>query len=194
MYSNIFIWARRIKRFHEDIIWAYWEKRFADSMIGTRGFVKDLKAYLSSGAGLDELCSIVCMEDKEGNPQYEKFINAVMDSKLHIKEKNTEDYLDIQRGEKQIFTAIRGFATAPALVFVGFLMVSSILKVDFNDLSEAVPAYLCMLAMPLAYSISEGIAIGVIFYVVINVCCKAKKVTPLMYVLAVLFICKYIFL
>ncbi len=61
-----------------------------------------------------------------------------------------------------IFTAIPGFATAPALIFVGFLMVSSIIKVDFNDLSEAIPAYLCMLAMPLAYSISEGIAIGVI--------------------------------
>lgn len=94
-----------------------------------------------------------------------------------------------------IFTAIPGFATAPALIFVGFLMVSSIIKVDFDELSEAIPAYLCMLAMPLAYSISEGIAIGVISYVVVNVCCgKAKKVTPLMYVLAVLFICKYIFL
>lgn len=94
-----------------------------------------------------------------------------------------------------IFTAIPSFATAPALIFVGFLMVSSIIKVDFNDLSEAIPAYLCMLAMPLAYSISEGIAIGVISYVAISVCCgKAKKVTPLMYVLALLFICKYIFL
>lgn len=94
-----------------------------------------------------------------------------------------------------IFTAIPGFATAPALIFVGFLMVSSIIKVDFDDLTEAVPAYLCMLAMPLAYSISEGIAIGVISYVAVNVCCgKTKKVTPLMYVLAVLFICKYIFL
>ena len=94
-----------------------------------------------------------------------------------------------------IFTAIPGFATAPALIFVGFLMVSSIVKVDFDDLTEAIPAYLCMLAMPLAYSISEGIAIGVLSYVAVNVCCgKAKKVTPLMYVLAVLFICKYIFL
>ncbi|MEZ3461574.1 MAG: NCS2 family permease [Lachnospiraceae bacterium] len=94
-----------------------------------------------------------------------------------------------------IFTAIPGFATAPALIFVGFLMVSSIIKVDFDELSEAIPAYLCMLAMPLAYSISEGIAIGVISYVAVNVCCgKSKKVTPLMYVLAVLFICKYIFL
>lgn len=94
-----------------------------------------------------------------------------------------------------IFTAIPGFATAPALIFVGFLMVSSIVKVDFDELSEAVPAYLCMLAMPLAYSISEGIAFGVISYVVVNVCCgKSKKVTPLMYVLAVLFVCKYIFL
>jgi AGZA family xanthine/uracil permease-like MFS transporter len=94
-----------------------------------------------------------------------------------------------------IFTAIPGFATAPALIFVGFLMVSAIVKVDFNDLSEAVPAYLCMLVMPLAYSISEGIAIGVVSYVVINLLVgKSKKITPLMYVLAVLFICKYIFL
>jgi AGZA family xanthine/uracil permease-like MFS transporter len=94
-----------------------------------------------------------------------------------------------------IFTAIPGFATAPALIFVGFLMVSAIVKVDFNDFSEAVPAYLCMLVMPLAYSISEGIAIGVVSYVVINLLVgKSKKITPLMYVLAVLFVCKYIFL
>ena len=100
-----------------------------------------------------------------------------------------------------IFTAIPGFATAPALIFVGFLMVSAILKVDFDDLTEAIPAYLCLIAMPLMYSISEGIAIGVISYVVINVICNLskdakdkKKITPLMYVLAVLFVCKYIFL
>lgn len=94
-----------------------------------------------------------------------------------------------------VFTAIPGFATAPALIFVGFLMVSAIVKIDFEDMSEAVPAYLCLIAMPLMYSIAEGIAIGVISYVIINlVCGKTKKITPLMYVLAVLFICKYIFL
>ena len=94
-----------------------------------------------------------------------------------------------------VFCAIPGFATAPALIFVGFLMVSAITGVNFDDLSEAVPAYLCMLAMPLMYSISEGIAIGVISYVIINlVSGKAKKITPLMYILAVLFVCKYIFL
>lgn len=94
-----------------------------------------------------------------------------------------------------VFTAIPGFATAPALVFVGFLMLGAVTGINFDDLTEAVPAYLCLLAMPLMYSISEGIAMGVISYVVINVCCgKAKKITPLMYVLSVLFICKYIFL
>ena len=94
-----------------------------------------------------------------------------------------------------IFTAIPGFATAPALIFVGFLMISAILQIDFSDLTEAVPAYLCLLAMPMVYSISEGIAIGVISYVLINLICgKRKKITPLMYVLAVLFVCKYIFL
>ena len=94
-----------------------------------------------------------------------------------------------------IFTAIPGFATAPALIFVGFLMITAVTDIDFTDLTEAVPAYLCLLCMPLMYSISEGIAIGVISYVIINlVCGKAKKITPLMYVLAILFICKYIFL
>ena len=94
-----------------------------------------------------------------------------------------------------IFTAIPGFATAPALIFVGFLMVSAIVKVNFDDLTDAIPAYLCLIAMPLMYSIAEGIAIGVISYVILNlVCGKHKKITPLMYILAVLFICKYIFL
>ena len=94
-----------------------------------------------------------------------------------------------------VFTAIPGFATAPALIFVGFLMVMAVADIKFDDLTEAVPAYLCILAMPLMYSISEGIAIGVISYVILNVCCgKSKKVTPLMYVLALLFIAKYVFL
>lgn len=94
-----------------------------------------------------------------------------------------------------IFCAIPGFATAPALIFVGFLMISSVVEIDFKDPTEAIPAYLCLLCMPLMYSISEGIAIGVISYVILNlVCGKKKNITPLMYVLAVLFVCKYIFL
>jgi AGZA family xanthine/uracil permease-like MFS transporter len=94
-----------------------------------------------------------------------------------------------------VFTTIPGFATAPALIVVGFLMISAVKDIDFNDAAEAIPAYLCLLAMPLMYSISEGIAVGVISYVVINVCVgKAKKIHPLMYVLAVLFVLKYIFL
>ena len=94
-----------------------------------------------------------------------------------------------------IFCSIPGFATAPALVFVGFLMISTVVSIDFSDLTEAIPAYLCLLSMPLMYSISEGIAIGVISYVILNlVTGKSKKITPLMYVLAVLFVCKYIFL
>ncbi len=94
-----------------------------------------------------------------------------------------------------VFTAIPGFATAPALIFVGFLMVMAVTEIKFEDITDAVPAYLCFLCMPLMYSISEGIAIGVISYTLINVCCgKAKKVTPLMYILTVLFIAKYVFL
>lgn len=93
-----------------------------------------------------------------------------------------------------LFTAIPSFATAPALIMVGFLMFGAISDIKFTDdnMTEAVPAYLCIIAMPLFYSISEGISIGIISYVILNVVCgKAKKITPLMYVLAVLFILKY---
>ena len=96
-----------------------------------------------------------------------------------------------------LFTSIPSFATAPALIMVGFLMVSSVTEISFKDdnLTEAIPAYIAIIAMPLFYSISEGISLGIISYVVLNVCTgKAKKVTPLMYILAVLFVLKYIFL
>ncbi len=92
-----------------------------------------------------------------------------------------------------IFLAIPSFATAPALVMVGFLMLTSITKIDFTDYTESIPAFIAIMAMPFMYSISEGIAMGVISYVVINlVCGKYKKISPLMYVLAVLFILKYV--
>ena len=91
-----------------------------------------------------------------------------------------------------LFISIPGFATAPALVFVGFLMMSAITGIDLKDPTEAIPAFLALLIMPLVYSISDGICIGVISYVVINLCSgNAKKIKPLMYVLAVLFIIKY---
>ena len=96
-----------------------------------------------------------------------------------------------------IFIAIPYFATAPALIIVGFLMFSSVTDIRFSEknYTEAIPAYLCIMAMPLFYSISEGIALGVISYTVINLACgKRDKVHPLMYVLTVLFILKYAFL
>ena len=96
-----------------------------------------------------------------------------------------------------IFTAIPSFATAPALLMVGFLMFGAVTDIKFTDdnMLEAISAYLCIIAMPLFYSISEGISIGIISYVLLHVCTgKAKKVKPLMYILAVLFILKYTFL
>jgi AGZA family xanthine/uracil permease-like MFS transporter len=96
-----------------------------------------------------------------------------------------------------IFIAIPSFATAPALILVGFLMFCTVseIKVDDKNYASAIPAYLCVIAMPLFYSISEGIAIGVISFVVINlVCGKRKEINPIMYILAVLFVLKYFFL
>ncbi|MBE5777689.1 MAG: NCS2 family permease, partial [Clostridiales bacterium] len=69
------------------------------------------------------------------------------------------------------------------------------IRFDDDNLCEAIPAYIAIIAMPLFYSISEGISLGIISYVVLNVLTgKARKVTPLMYILAVLFVLKYIFL
>lgn len=94
-----------------------------------------------------------------------------------------------------IFLAIPSFATAPALIVVGFFMMQSVAKINWSDMLEAIPAFICIFAMPFMYSISEGISFGVIAFVVLNaVAGKAKKITPLMWVLAVLFILKYIFL
>ena len=96
-----------------------------------------------------------------------------------------------------LFLTIPSFATAPALIVVGFYMMGAVVKIDFDDMTDAIPAFLTILIMPLAYSISEGIAIGVISWTLINVLtgkAKEKKISPLMYVLTGLFIVKYIFL
>ena len=96
-----------------------------------------------------------------------------------------------------IFLAIPSFATAPALVIVGLYMLTNVTNIDFNDMSEAIPCYVCIIAMPFFYSISEGISMGVITHVALNLStgkAKEKKVSILMYVLAVLFILKYVFL
>ncbi len=96
-----------------------------------------------------------------------------------------------------IFLAIPSFATAPALIVVGFYMLTNVVNIDFSDISEALPCYICIAAMPFFYSISEGISMGVISYVALNLVtgkAKEKKISVLMYVLAVLFILKYIFL
>ena len=96
-----------------------------------------------------------------------------------------------------IFLAIPSFATAPALVIVGLYMLTNVTNIDFNDMSEAIPCYVCIIAMPFFYSISEGISMGVITYVALNLItgkAKEKKISILMYVLAVLFVLKYVFL
>ena len=92
-----------------------------------------------------------------------------------------------------LFLSIPSAATAPALIIVGLLMAEQIKNVDFDDFSESIPAFVCMLMMPLTYSISNGILIGMITYVLMNIICgKFKKLSPAMYILAILFILKYI--
>ncbi len=96
-----------------------------------------------------------------------------------------------------LFGSIPTFAIAPALIVVGFYMIGNVVKINFEDAGEGIPAFLTIAAMPLAYSISEGIAIGVISYTLINLFtgkAKEKKLGVLMYILTVLFIAKYIFL
>ena len=96
-----------------------------------------------------------------------------------------------------IFLAIPSFATAPALIVVGFYMLTNVVNIDFSDIAEALPCYICIASMPFFYSISEGISMGVISYVILNLMtgkAKEKKISALMYVLTVLFILKYVFL
>ena len=96
-----------------------------------------------------------------------------------------------------IFIAIPSFATAPALILVGFLMLGTVREIQFDEenMVDAIPAYLAIIAMPLFYSISEGISLGIISYVILRILAgRWKEVSPLMYVLAVLFILKYAFL
>lgn len=93
------------------------------------------------------------------------------------------------------FMAIPAFATAPALITVGFLMFTAVGGIDFNDMTESIPCYLTVIAMPFAYSIAEGIAFGVISYTIINIISgKKEKVSLLMACLTVVFILKYMFL
>ncbi|MEA4974674.1 MAG: NCS2 family permease [Paludibacter sp.] len=94
-----------------------------------------------------------------------------------------------------VFLAIPGAATAPALILVGLYMLGPIKELEFTDFSETIPAFICIIAMPLAYSIAEGITLGVLSYVVINLIAgNFKKLSIGMYILAILFILKYIFI
>lgn len=91
-----------------------------------------------------------------------------------------------------VFLAIPGAATAPVLILVGLMMLTPIKDIDLEDYSEAIPAFLCIIFMPLAYSISDGIVLGMISYVVINLASgKYKKLSVGMYIIAALFVLKY---
>ena len=94
-----------------------------------------------------------------------------------------------------LFLAIPSAATAPALIMVGVMMMAPVKNLDWTDLAESIPAFITILMMPVAYSISDGILLGVIAYVLVNACSgKFKKISPAMWVLAVLFVLKYIFI
>ena len=94
-----------------------------------------------------------------------------------------------------IFLAIPAAATAPVLVIVGLFMMSPIKNIPFDDYTESIPAFITIVMMPMVYSISDGILLGMISYVLLNMLCmNFKRITPTMYILAVLFLLKYIFI
>lgn len=94
-----------------------------------------------------------------------------------------------------LFGMIPGAATAPALILVGLFMMSPIKEIDFDDFTEAIPAFLTIVMMPFAYSIAEGIVFGMVSYVVLKVLTgKSKQVSPIMFILAILFVAKTIFM
>ena len=134
-----------------------------------------------------------------------------LDKLFHLKERGTTVRTEVLAGLTTFVTAAYALAvnpsvmsatgmdsgavfttTAPALVIVGSLMASSVLSIDFDDPTESIPAFLCFVGMPFCYSIVEGISMGIISYVGINLLCgNHKKISPMMYVLAVVFILKY---
>ena len=92
-----------------------------------------------------------------------------------------------------LFLAIPSFATAPALIVVGFFMMQQVAKLDWNDMLTAIPAFICIIAMAFTYSISEGISFGIMSHSIIHLATgNGKKVSALMYVLTIVFILKYI--
>lgn len=94
-----------------------------------------------------------------------------------------------------LFLSIPSAATAPVLIIVGLMMLEPITKIEFKDFSEAIPSFVCLIIMPMTYSISNGILLGIISYVILNLLCgKFKKLTPTICILAVLFILKYMFI
>ncbi len=94
-----------------------------------------------------------------------------------------------------LFLSIPSAATAAVLIIVGLFMLEPVKNIPLTDYAESIPAFVCIVMMPLAYSISDGILLGMIAYVVLNVLCgNFKRITPTMYILAVLFILKYIFI
>ena len=94
-----------------------------------------------------------------------------------------------------LFLSIPAAAIAPVLIIVGLMMLEPVKNIDFNDFSEAIPAFVCIIVMPLAYSISDGILTGMICYTIFNLLCgNFKKLTPTMIILSILFILKYIFI
>ena len=94
-----------------------------------------------------------------------------------------------------LFLSIPAAATAPVLIIVGLMMLEPVKNIEFNDFSEGIPAFVCIIMMPLAYSISDGILIGMICYTIFNLFCgNFKKLTPTMIILATLFILKYVFI
>lgn len=91
------------------------------------------------------------------------------------------------------FLSVPSAATAPVLILVGLMMITPIKKINLDDYTESIPAFLCIVFMPLAYSISDGIVLGMLSYVLINLICgKFSKLTLSMYILAAIFLLKYI--
>ena len=107
----------------------------------------------------------------------------------------TTTYVESAAGFAPLFLAIPSAATAPALIVVGMMMMTPVLKINWKDPVEALPAFITMVVMPFSFSISDGILIGLISYVLLNALCgNIKSITPTMWVLAALFVLRYIFI
>ena len=155
----------------------------------------DLKAHLETGPMIISRGEGVRVWDEAGKSYIESVAGIAVGARTGLSNVFVAGLFVLAMFCSPLATAIPGYATAPALILVGALMTQSIAHIDWADFSEAVPAFITMLATPLTFSIATGLSLGLISYTVVKIAVgKIREINLLIWILTVLFILRYIYL